>query len=829
MAPTVYNGVRNDDANPDGLFVGQKFWLSSTVPQRSRFIDDIKANGGEVVSLEKQAKVCLYDHARKKAPPGMYSYQYVELSVRKGQLEDLEAHRIGSHNTRSDRPVGSVTLPPKGSRTFFTEADDQTLWEWVKPNDGLGGAAGNLIYKQLEAVNPRHTYQSWRDRWLKYVQFQKRDYIQANGQRRREAAPEEAHPTAATAAPRDPLSRIDGPSRSLRIVVEVPLRKPAKQGRGRPRNNQLGELDNDTIRVISPRVSERLQTLTRPMLKENVDTLQVEGSSTATSESNTGSPKFSEEDRAQLLSAVEAILDAESDEVCPAWEPFAAEYPSHTAEQWRKYFYEVIVPYHHQQKRLSMRTGMKKVEAELRGQSERLNSMGERGEEKQEEGDEGMSSATKRQNGTPPDKPTAVNTTNRQSSPSFEPQSPVAWKSDDDVSRPASDHSRKGSPAKSKSQEPGRPDSQSTGAEETQTLSQSSEVEQHIDEHTRIGYSRPAKRRKLSSSNDTPLEIPSTPQPIQESETPEALAGTPTPRARKRPSDGLGSSWSPLFVPSDSEDEGSSLPTPKHAPATKEAEIHTSPISVHLVSDRGADMPSTSKSSKRSVESRCTSSLTPDFETAPDFPPIQPDNSEEQGEASDEFDTAAEEQQQQQRQPASRTPILHTQALLAAPIQEIEEGSIDLGLAEPEGGWDAIEGDDDKTSFSSSTDLQLQLSLPPPPRTPSPTPSTTSTTSTLNLSLDTWFRLRTDTHGPEAAPLLLDAAQATTLHLKLADEIYAELEAGRGIPSDRPGVWTGEDDRNITGMDARAIERVMMKHGRRAVEERLQCLEVWGR
>ena len=732
MVPAVYNGVRNEDPNPEGLFAGQKFWFSSTVPQRSRFIDDVKANGGEVVPLEKQADICLYDHARKNPPPGMYSYRYVEHSVRKGQLEDLEAHRIAGVNTRSDRSVGSVTLASKGTRTAFTEADDQMLWEWVKPHEGVRGAAGNLIYQQLEATNPRHTYQSWRDRWLKYVQFQERDHIRANGQSQHEAAPQQANPTVRTATPREPLTRIDGPSGSPRIVVEVPLREPAKRGRAQPRMNQLGELDNDTIHVISPRVSKRLQTPAMSLPKNNAGTLRGGMPSISTPENNTRSQKFSDEDRALLLNAAEAILEADDDEGCPAWEQMAAEQQSHTAEQWRKYFYEVIVPYHqNQQKRSSKRINMKIVKAESRDQDERTNSVGEQSEEEQEDGDLGKSSATTGQNGVHINQPTAADTESRQSSPSFEPQSPVGWKSDNDVPRSASDQLRKRSPAKSDSQGSVRPHSQNSRAEETQTLSCRSEVEQHNDEHNRIGYSPPAKRRKLSLNDPTVLEIPSTPQPNQESETPEELADTPTPRARKRPSHELESSSSPLFVPSDSEDKASSLPTtPKQAPASMLPETHTSPISVHLVSDRDPGIPSNSESSNRSVESRCTSSLTPDFETAPDFPPIQPDNPEEQGEASDEFDTAAEEQQQQQQpqrqRPASRAPILDTQALLAAPIQEFEEGSFDLDLAEPEGGWDAIEEDDGTTSNDDDDDAQLQLSLPPPPRTPSPTPSTST-------------------------------------------------------------------------------------------------------
>ena len=52
-----------------GLFQDMKFWLSHTIPQRSRFISQIDANGGIVVNLEKDADVKLVDHTRKVLPP----------------------------------------------------------------------------------------------------------------------------------------------------------------------------------------------------------------------------------------------------------------------------------------------------------------------------------------------------------------------------------------------------------------------------------------------------------------------------------------------------------------------------------------------------------------------------------------------------------------------------------------------------------------------------------------------------------------------------------------------------------------------------------------
>ena len=49
------------------LFAGLQFWLAQKVPQRSRFVNDIKANGGEIVPLDKHADIRVVDHARKES------------------------------------------------------------------------------------------------------------------------------------------------------------------------------------------------------------------------------------------------------------------------------------------------------------------------------------------------------------------------------------------------------------------------------------------------------------------------------------------------------------------------------------------------------------------------------------------------------------------------------------------------------------------------------------------------------------------------------------------------------------------------------------------
>ena len=170
-----YQGVarsHDDDSNSSNLFDGQKLFFSHAVPQRRWLLENARKKGAVIVDRETDADVILVDHARKNNAPGTYSYQYVESSIRRDSLENLAAHAVGAA-TRLSRPVGSTVTAPKSGRTPYTPADDQFLWDWVKPYAAKGGTwKGNEIYKQLEAANPRHTYQSWRDRWIKHTQYQ---------------------------------------------------------------------------------------------------------------------------------------------------------------------------------------------------------------------------------------------------------------------------------------------------------------------------------------------------------------------------------------------------------------------------------------------------------------------------------------------------------------------------------------------------------------------------------------------------------------------------------------------------------------------------------
>jgi len=159
-----------NEATPNigDLFAGKCFLVAQRVPMRSNFVDRIRANGGRVVRLETQADYIIADHARKDCPPTSLSYTFIEAAIAAGALPDPNDHRAGPAPGFA-RVVGSTVIPPKATRTAFTPQDDRDLWMWVQNYQGLGrhSVKGNEIYKQLEAHNSRHTFQSWRDRYVK--------------------------------------------------------------------------------------------------------------------------------------------------------------------------------------------------------------------------------------------------------------------------------------------------------------------------------------------------------------------------------------------------------------------------------------------------------------------------------------------------------------------------------------------------------------------------------------------------------------------------------------------------------------------------------------
>ncbi|RYP90493.1 hypothetical protein DL770_003404 [Monosporascus sp. CRB-9-2] len=169
-APVVYEGVAARDGGGGTLFKGLKFWVSQRVPARSTCIQNIKSNGGEVVPIEKNADYLIADHARQDAPPGSYSWKFIDDCLEAGTLKPIEDY-LCTEAPRKSRPVGS-SIRQKGTRTPYTAEDDQILFEWVAKHEKAGKPVmGTSIYQKLEEKYPHHTWQSWQSRWKDKLRY----------------------------------------------------------------------------------------------------------------------------------------------------------------------------------------------------------------------------------------------------------------------------------------------------------------------------------------------------------------------------------------------------------------------------------------------------------------------------------------------------------------------------------------------------------------------------------------------------------------------------------------------------------------------------------
>ncbi|KAF2680888.1 hypothetical protein K458DRAFT_344746 [Lentithecium fluviatile CBS 122367] len=289
-APTVYDNV-TEDANVKGqLFAGKKFWVAQRCPMRNHFLDQIRNNGGEVVKLEKQADYMITDHCRRDCPPGSISYRFVEQSVKKGELEDPEQHLAGPP-VGTARPAGSAARPAKGGRAAYTAEEDRILYKWVRDCEGRGLlSGGNEMYKQLESKYPRHTWQSWRDRYMK--QLRDRPPSAFN-------IPDNAPPSPPSDEPAEPAPAVKKEAK----VAPIKEASSSRQVSGSKNTRAKGDY---TV--------EELNTL------------------------------FNKEDWEELYAFVREIKSATGQKYLDAWKAWAEDQETRTADEWRQYFEKVVLP-----------------------------------------------------------------------------------------------------------------------------------------------------------------------------------------------------------------------------------------------------------------------------------------------------------------------------------------------------------------------------------------------------------------------------------------------------------------------------------------------------
>jgi hypothetical protein len=109
----------------------------------------VQANGGTVVPLENRADILIADHAKPKfAPPGSYSWKFIEDSVKNGFIQIKDRYLIGL-DPDVPRPAGGGGGGLRTTRTPFTDADDAVVAKWVLSRSNR---TGNKIFQDLEMV-----------------------------------------------------------------------------------------------------------------------------------------------------------------------------------------------------------------------------------------------------------------------------------------------------------------------------------------------------------------------------------------------------------------------------------------------------------------------------------------------------------------------------------------------------------------------------------------------------------------------------------------------------------------------------------------------------
>ncbi|KAH7029507.1 uncharacterized protein B0I36DRAFT_133338 [Microdochium trichocladiopsis] len=165
MPITYHNVAPTTDGGRGTLFSGMKFWVSLRIPDRNVILRNIMDNGGEVKALDKLAQFLIVDPT--KAPqPGSYSYEWITNSVREGIVLPKEEFACAGGTVA---PAGRPGFAParKAIRVPFTTEEDRFLTAWVIKHETKYASGGNKMFEMLAMQNPRHTYQSWRDRWVK--------------------------------------------------------------------------------------------------------------------------------------------------------------------------------------------------------------------------------------------------------------------------------------------------------------------------------------------------------------------------------------------------------------------------------------------------------------------------------------------------------------------------------------------------------------------------------------------------------------------------------------------------------------------------------------
>lgn len=364
MASIEYGGAAGRGKAGSDLFSGITFWLARQVPFRDRYKNEIAKHGGTVTIHENEAGMRIHDHLRPSAPVGTYSYTFIDQSIKDGVLADKEQHHAGQAPDVVRQP-GDVTQPTRKGKVPYTKEEDCLLYDWLTKHLRSGGTdGGNAIYQEIANQYPRHTFQSWRDRWRKQLKGRPRPSTRsghATSEVPTMALPsnESTVPTSSTfrVPPRAPAraqeptgspNSAPGPSSNLMTVPTSALRTVAAQEQG-PENNKSSAPRSKSIPDTSDAQSQVVHRTIEPIGHEPMadvaprdfpDAVLEEDQRSASAASQADEPEeivVVPEDEVKLWWAAADLEDINIDDVEVAWDCWAKEQGNqhHSGETWR--------------------------------------------------------------------------------------------------------------------------------------------------------------------------------------------------------------------------------------------------------------------------------------------------------------------------------------------------------------------------------------------------------------------------------------------------------------------------------------------------------------
>ncbi|KAB5566835.1 hypothetical protein GE09DRAFT_1108373 [Coniochaeta sp. 2T2.1] len=347
------------------LFEAKRFWVDDKVPQRDRWLKDITEHGGVLTNDINTADIRIADHVKRAGrlpPEESVSWTFIEQSVKKGALQNIDRHRIAGI---ARRPVTTSTKP-KGRRTPFTSTDDQLLSNWLAMQEKQGASlSGNLIFQQLAEMCPRHTAHSWRSRSIEYKGLlpKPKKWDPAVGRAEQDATSEEeelavvlrrqqpvAEPRGQEPAavprrtqrsapvPPPPMKTEDGTRSAGQRLIEK-CREPDLPNRRRS-GTQREEPGQD-VRSKEPEPASTQRRSQRPPSGGTPSQHRTSDGA------RTGRVKFTEDDDALLLRHVEAALRESNgfgSKGNKIYLSLAEQYPDHTDQSWRDRYVRHLQP-----------------------------------------------------------------------------------------------------------------------------------------------------------------------------------------------------------------------------------------------------------------------------------------------------------------------------------------------------------------------------------------------------------------------------------------------------------------------------------------------------